>query len=386
MRRRDFILSSLALASTPAWAQDAPVSIGFLAPLSGPYKSLGQQMVHAAQMAATEQKVTLCVEDTAGEPEGALDAVNRLLAKKVAVAVGPVGVRESVTAAGWTVRQGLPLISLCSDPTVLANPLTIRWRLSPAEQGAQLAGLVEGKTVAILAPDSDFGRGAAEGFRVAWTAAGREVAREAYYPEEKPDFRRALDEVTRTRRRIGVGETHQGKKADKLGYVSTGLSRLVDFDCLFIPDFHQRVSRILGFLPLVGIQNGEGGKGVAVQLLGLGGWRGRSMELTGAQAAGAIILDTYGGVDDGGRAEEFERAYESVAGHGATSFEAETFDAVWFAAEAARRQPDAPTAGMRALMPWTGVAGTMLRGKDGSLTRQGRLFRFDVDGRVVPVG
>lgn len=41
--------------------------------------------------------------------------------------------------------------------------------------------------------------------------------------------------------------------------------------------------------------------------------------------------------------------------------------------------------GARAMMPWDGVAGTMKRAKEGGIVRQGRLYRFDVDGRVVPL-
>lgn len=386
MKRREFIiLGSLSLVAAPLWAAEQTPRVGFLAPLTGDYKALGRQMVDAAQMAAAEQNVVLLVEDTLGEPEGALKAVDRLLAQKAQIAVGPVGVRESVTAAGWTSRNGLPLISLCSDPRVVSGPLISRWRLSPFEQAQQLVGMVKGARAAVLSPESEYGRAATDGFVTAWKAAGREVACVAHYSDEKPDFRRALDELTGKRKFVGIGKTHDTKKADKFGYITTGKRRQIDFDILFIPDFHARVSRILGYLSTVGIQDGDGGDGVAVQLLGLAGWRGKTMELTGAKAAGALILDTYGGVDDGGRAEEFDRAFEAATSRRVTSFEAEVFDAVYLASVAARKRPDAAQLALRSLIPWTGVAGEVGRRPDGSMQRIGRLYRFDIDGRVVPV-
>jgi ABC-type branched-subunit amino acid transport system substrate-binding protein len=387
MRRREFIvLGSLSLVATPSWAVEPTPLVGFLAPLTGPYRALGRQMVDAAQMAATEQNAILLVEDTLGEPEGALKAVDRLLERKAQIAVGPVGVRESVTAAGWTSRNALPLISLCSDPSLVSGPLVSRWRLSPFEQAQQLASLVGGQRAAILSPENEYGRGATEGFIGAWKSAGREVACTAFYSDEKPDFRRALDELTGTRKFIGVGKSIADKKADKFGYVTTGQPRRVDFDVLFIPDFHTRVSRILGYLSTVGIQDGDGGAGLAVQLLGLGGWRGKAMELTGAKASGALILDTFGGVDDGGRAEEFDRAFEAATSRRVTSFEAEVFDAVYLAAAAVRKRPEAVHLALRSMIPWTGVAGQVGKAADGSMKRVGRLYRFDIDGHVVPVG
>ncbi len=386
MKRREFIiLGSLSLASTSLWAAETTPLVGFLAPLTGEYRALGRQMVDAAQMAATEQNAMLLVEDTLGEPEGALKAVDRLIARKAQIAVGPVGVRESVTAAGWTSRNALPLISLCSDPSVVSAPLVSRWRLSPFEQAQQLVGLVGGTRAAVLAPDSEYGRAATDGFVTTWKSAGREVSQVAFYSEEKPDFRRALDEITGTRKFLGVGKSLDEKKADKFGYITTGKRRQIDFDVLFIPDFHTRVSRILGYLSTVGIQDGDGGSGVAVQLMGLGGWRGKTMELTGGKASGALILDTYGGVDDGGRAEEFDRAFEAATSRQVTSFEAEVFDAVYLASAAARLRPAAAHIALRSLIPWTGVAGEVGRRPDGSMRRIGRLYRFDVDGRVVPV-
>lgn len=393
MRRREFMASLattavyLGLNPGTVWSADAVrPKIGILAPLSGTYRSLGRTVVDAARLAAQEQAVELLVEDTKAEPEEALKAVTRLVEARVHIAIGPVGVRESVTAAGWALRKNLPLIALCSDPSLHAGPLTLRWRLSPDDQARQLAAMLPGQRAAILYPDTDYGRGAALGFQEAWTTGKkpRELVRLSAYPDEKPDLRRALDALTGTREFIGPGNEKSNKKADKLGYITTGQPRRVDFDTLFIPDFHQRVTRILAYLPTVGIQNGEGGNGVAVQLAGLAGWRGKSMELTGAQAAGTLILDTYAGIDDGGRAEEFDRAFEAATGRLATSFEAEVFDAVWLAANAVRANPAAPLTALNNSLPFTGVAGEIQRTAEG-IQRQGRLFRFDVDGRVIPL-
>lgn len=395
MRRRMFLAGMLGTLPSLALAQKAPVRVAVFAPLTGEFGPLGQTVLDAAQISAREVGLSIIPFDTSATPEGAIAAVTAAAKDATILAgLGPLGIHESVAASATAQRLGLPMLSLCPDPVVERGGSVWRWRTSPAEQATLLVREILRQKVepeaapwtraAILYPRSSYGRDATAGFVRAWQQAGREVVRVSSYPEEKPDLRRALEALVGSRH--WVGAENKALKPDKFGYVTTGQRAQVDFDVLFIPDFHTRVSRILGFLPLVKIQNGEGGTGRAVQLLGLGGWRGETMALTGSRSAGALVLDSYGGADQGGRAEEFERLFESHAQRLPTSLEAEVFDAVWWlfkvGSRATRRQDFfRAAAGISAIEGASGAT----RVEGGRLVRSMTLFRMDVDGRIVPI-
>lgn len=395
MHRRTFLAGMLGTWPCIAMAQKAPLRLALFAPLTGEFGPLGQTVLDAARIGARESSVSIIPFDTLATPEGAIAAI-RAAAEDTSIlaGIGPLGIGESVAASATARRLGLPLISLCPDPVVERGGGVWRWRSSPAEHAEILVHEILRKGVesaeapwnraAILYPRSNYGRDATAGFVRAWQRKGREVVRVSSYPEEKPDLRRALEALVGTRHWVGTDQ--RILKPDKFGYISTGQRPRVDFDILFIPDFHNRISRLLGFLPLVKIQNGEGGTGRAVQLLGLGGWRGETMALTGARSAGAIVLDSYGGADQGGRAEEFERLFESHAERLPTSLEAEVFDAVWWVSQVGARAKSRvdffQAAG--ALGPVAGASGET-RVDGGRLLRSMTLFRMDVDGRIVPI-
>lgn len=386
--RREFVGGAIAFGLTPRATALAPrVRIGLLAPLSGEFSPLGQAIREAAELGAEEGGVILEIMDTEANPLKAAECVKKLAGLSVVACLGPIGVSESMAAAAHARRLGLPMVSLCPDPRVEESfgPKAVwRWRTSPEEDAAELVSKLDvelrGKRAAILAPKSDYGRSAARGFLRAWPDGN--VTRYATYPLEKPNFRRALEELVGARR--WVGRERKDLRPDRDGYVTTGLRRQIDFDVLFIPDHHVNVSRILGFLPLVGIQNGDGGKGAAVQLLGLGGWRGETMALTGAKAAGAIILDSYGGSSQGGRAEELERLFDARYGRFPTSLEAEVFDAVWWLSKVGRSGRAKFALEASALGEITGASGAT-RFVEGRIERESALFRMDIEGQVSPL-
>jgi len=393
MHRRAFLIGvgGTLILSPAASSQGLTLHLGLLAPLSGEFTPLGETIREAAELGARESNVHLHVFDTRATPEGAREAVLAIHAdSRINAALGPIGVAESMSAGATARRLNLPMISFCPDPlveTVQGGGVLLRWRHSPMEQAeslvAELATLKQPwETAGILYPQTPYGRDATRGFIRAWQGLGKKVSRIASYPIEKPDLRRALESLVGSRHY--VGRKIDGLNVDRAGYISTGKRGVVDFDVLFMPDFHDRISRILGFLPLVGIQNGDGGKGRAVQLLGLGGWRGETMALSGAKGAGALIVDSFGGSAQGGRAEEFERLFEGELGRTPTTLEAEVFDAVWWTSRVAREGRQGLLGAAAKLGKVRGVSGeAQLLG--GKLTRSMTLFRMDVEGRVVPV-
>ena len=387
-------------------------------PLSGEYASVGKAVLASAQVAVEEGGGRLVARDTLGTPAGAIAAVSELAADPSVLAVlGPVGRRESLAAARAAHRVGLPLFSLAGDPAI--NPgsgWVFRVNQSPSEQASGLARAVrqefdEAKRVAILFPESLYGREAALGFGAQFAALGGQVTALASYPNDMTDFRKPLDELVGKRLKVGNRARVGKKRADRDGYVSIRRRGVVDFDLLFIPDSHVNISRVLAFLPGAGLQNGDGGEGEAVQLLGLSAWQGSSMRLSGALAAGAIYTDIFAVEADGGKAQEFELLFEEKTGRRPVNLDAVVFDATWMLAKILQEiqgdssnrradpkdeEPDSQVLRGRLLrsLPraaqpgahdtFYGVTGELSFGPQGAPIRPTRLYQFDIGGSVAP--
>lgn len=391
----------LALVGPAQAAEPTATAIGVAVPTSGEFGPLGKQIVEAARLAAAETGVRIVVADTEGDPVKAVEAVATLASDPTVLAiVGPVGIRESQAAAQAAQRQGIPLFTLSTNEAVnQSGGWVFRVRASPAEQAAAMADVafdrLEAKTAAILYPKLPYGDEAARAFAERFLARGGRVTAVANYPEDTTNFEDVLDVVVAKKVYLGKKGTVDRWRTDASGFARLGSKPRVDFQVLFIPDFHHRVARLLPFLPVAGMQNGDGGDGVAVQLLGLSGWQGKAMELAGGVAAGALYVDTFAGETAGGRPEEFSRAFAAATGRQPVDVEAETFDVVWLLGSlsaAARNASAGQTAAARAELirqlprkkTWTGVSGALRFGRTGEPIRVLGVYRFDSDGSVAP--
>ena len=397
------VLISCSFAGTYSEAQSPATrpAIGLAVPTSGEYAPLGKQLADAAALAAAEVGVTLVVADTEGTPARAVAAVTELASRQDVVAiVGPVGQRESKAAASAAQRLAVPLFSLSNAATVNeAGSWIFRVRSSPQEQARALASRarkdLKSERAAILYPRTSYGEAAAKAFAEQYLRDGGKLAAVANYPDDMTDFTEVLDVLVAKKAYVGkrfrVESAQKKYRANASGFAHLSRNPTVDFDVLFIPDIHTRVSRILPFLPVAGIQNGNGGEGVAVQMLGLAAWEGKSMELTGGTAAGALYLDTFAGVASGGRAEEFVRTFEQRFQRQPVDIEAEAFDIIWLLGSIARRmgsRDDARPELIRRLprrKAWRGVAAGLTFGRSGEPAREFQMLRFDADGFAAPL-
>lgn len=393
------VAALLAVSATHGAAQQpspAVVAIGFAVPTSGEYGPIGKQLVEAAQLAARETGVRIIVADTRGEPAEAVKAVQTLAAEKSVVAiVGPLGQRESQAAAAAAQRERIPMFTLTTGGSVNRGGESVfRVRASVDEQARAMAKISRGtlhhKRAAILYPQSGYGEEAALAFADEFLRAGGAVTSVANYREDTTDFTNVISVLTGERVYLGKGGTVDRWKTDASGFARLRNKAVIDFDVLFIPDHASRVARLLPFLPVAGIQNGEGGDGAAVQLLGLAAWQGKAMELAGGAAAGALYLDTFAGESAGGRQEEFGRAFSEATGRTPVDVEAETFDIVWLLGTLAVRasQTEDPRRALVRALPrrdaWTGVAGELRFDGQGAPVRTFGVYRFDADGLVAP--
>ncbi|MFW6057807.1 MAG: ABC transporter substrate-binding protein, partial [Persicimonas sp.] len=354
-----------------------------------------------------ESGARIVSRDTEGTPQGAAKAVRELAADDSVVAIlGPIGRRESRPAAQIAQRAGVPMMTLASSDSVnRVGGWVFRLRQTPAEQAEALAEAVrehlsDKKRAAVLFPESNYGREAALAFARRFRDLDGRITAVASYEEDTTDFRKALDVLVGKRVLVDPRARIGTKRADRDGYYTIRSQPTVDFDLLFVPDFHVRVARLLRFFPDAGIQTGAGGEGTAVQMLGLSGWQGSSMKLTGAHAAGALYSDIFVGEGDGGRAEDFARVFEGETGRRPVDLDAQVFDAAWLMGQILQKivekQRSSDQRGsaeeLRSFfiqkLPskpnFTGVSGRFGFGPRGEPLRPLRLYEFDIDGEVSP--
>ena len=158
------------------------VKIGLLLPLTGPggATSLGPALRNAVELAALTSgasDVTFLVKDDASTAQGAQLAAQAALAEGAELLIGPV-FAGSVRAAGAVARAAnRPLIGFSSDATAAAPGVYLLSLLieSYVERVVAFAAARGLKSLAALAPDSDFGAVAMAALRTSAAAHGLRV-------------------------------------------------------------------------------------------------------------------------------------------------------------------------------------------------------------------
>lgn len=234
-----------ALLAWPAAAQtNAPIRIGLSTALSGPAAYTGQQDRWGAEMAVKEinaaggvlgRPLQLEVQDNACNPAQAAQSAQRLIADNVTVLMG--GLCSSATLAIMPIakRQGLPFLVPISSAGAITDQSGVggnEWTFRTAQPDPGLARALvnflikngKTKTIAIVAEDSDYGRGAAATFEKAAVAAGMSIISTDYTPLGTPDFTSTLTRL-RSQRPDAVAVYVQGADTANLlrQYAASGL-------------------------------------------------------------------------------------------------------------------------------------------------------------------
>ncbi len=204
-------VATVALAAAlPAAAQQKPLKLGALVPLTGSLQSYGETSLKGIQLAAEEinkaggvlgQPMEVVVGDDQTSPQVAVDAAQKLVsvngvsAIAGALASGPtIAVAKSVTSA-----NGIPQISGSStspEITGLADKdMLFRTTPSDAFQGVALAEVVKAKgykSVAVVFVNNDYGQGLNEAFKQSFEKMGGKVSQSVAFEEKQPSFRGEL--------------------------------------------------------------------------------------------------------------------------------------------------------------------------------------------------
>jgi ABC-type branched-subunit amino acid transport system substrate-binding protein len=391
------------LAAQPAPRHSSAGQVGILLPLSGDYAHVGEQLLDALTLALDDQPgATWTVVDSAGDPLVAAARVAELAANPAVIAVvGPVGAAESRAAAEAAAQRRLPLLTLTSVEGIEElGPTIFRLRTSVEQQARRIARIALDELrldrLAVLYPDDDFGTRAMRAFVDEVVTSGARVTALESYPsardgESESGFvdHRAVDDavellIQRRRRRL-TGRPFERTPRTRPSRRTRRPS--VDFEGLFIPDFHPQVGVLVHFLAFY-----EVGLGDRVQLLGLSSWAGPGLRLGAPLVAGALFVQVFHRHFYDDTVAQLVARYDTAYERAPSEAEAQAYDGLTFLLEVLAELPASDAAAARALLPRalieaaerSGLCGPMSFSATGAVVRPLTLFGADEDGYIGP--
>jgi len=209
------LLAFAASLGTPlgAPAQSAPIKIGFLAPLTGPFAQIGKDMVNGNQLYLTEiggqvagRKIEVLVEDDEGNPATALNKSRKLVDQdKVAIVTGGMLANVGYALQPYIDGQKIP----ATFPVIAADDLTqrkpakwiVRTGWSTSQPMHPFADWVLKNTkyrkVAAIGMDYAFGYEIIGGFQQVFEEGGGQIVQRIWAPLNTNDFAPFLAQIRR---------------------------------------------------------------------------------------------------------------------------------------------------------------------------------------------
>lgn len=388
------LLSLFVLVPTIAEAQSLPGSgpaqIAILLPLTGDYGYLGEQMLDAIQISLADNGgVSWTVFDTEGDPDVARARVEEIADNPANIGIiGPIGVQETRAAAEVASERRIPLLSLTSDAELEGmGPYVFRLRVSVGDQARHIASVALDDLMltrfAVLYPDDTFGQAATRAFVDEVTSRGGQVtAIESYEPDET-NFNDSVELLVNQRIRRLYGSAFDSPPTSRTRRLSSVSS--IDFQAVFIPDFHQRVGLLVHFLafwdvPLDG----------RVQLLGISSWSGSGLQLGGELVDGALFSQVFHDTLYASRVTDFVQRFQEEFERSPTEAEAQAYDAVTLLIEVidsiARHDLNRLVLreSLQSSAPVEGLVGPVQLDTSGGVVRELLVFSTDGEGYVGP--
>ena len=218
---RSWIAAGLAagmLGALPAMAQ--PIVIGVSTAQTGPAAVAAEWELWGVNLAVEEinaaggvlgRKLEILVMDNKCNPSEAVNVANKLVEAKVVAIEGSHCSSAHLASMKIIQDAKIPMITgIASNPQITTlsgkggNDYAFRISASDAGMmqalGIYLADKKPFKTVAIVAEDSDFGRGGADAFKsIVVPKAGLEVVSTDIHPQNAPDFTSILTRLQQRR-------------------------------------------------------------------------------------------------------------------------------------------------------------------------------------------
>lgn len=174
----------------------AALKVGLLLPLSGKWTKTGEHLRRATKKAVADYPnipIQLLIADSGDSAESSRLATTDLVAQEVDVVVGPVFRASVLPAIEVVTAHNIPIITLNPQrdtdqpiPGVFSNAF------QPEQEAKIMArhAVLEKRypRIAILAPESEYGRGVAKTFSDEVQALGGSVVRMAFFAPDATDF------------------------------------------------------------------------------------------------------------------------------------------------------------------------------------------------------
>lgn len=199
--------AAMVASASAVQADDAPLKIGALMPMTGDLQAYGETSRNGIELAAKEineaggvlgEDLEIELADTQTKPQPGIDAAKKLVSVEgVSAIVGALSsgvtipVAESVTS-----KEGIPQISGASTSPVITDldddDFMFRTVPSDAFQGRALAEVVaeDGmKKVSVLYVNNDYGEGLAESFKAAFEEHGGTVEKSDAFEQGSSSYR-----------------------------------------------------------------------------------------------------------------------------------------------------------------------------------------------------
>jgi branched-chain amino acid transport system substrate-binding protein len=208
-----FVVRSVAMAASAmaalavggaAWAQGAPIKIGLLATLEGPFAAGGADGMRGAELALIQRggmvagrKVEIIKGSSNANPDVAVNATRKLVEQdKVDIMVGPLSGSEGIAVKNYSKTQpGVTFINGGSgaQATTLVDPSPNFFRFN-TEGGQWMVGLGKAaldkgyKRVMVIAEDYAFPYSQVQGFMAEFCRLGGKVPVKAWVPLGGKDY------------------------------------------------------------------------------------------------------------------------------------------------------------------------------------------------------
>jgi len=202
----------LVAAASSALAQ-APVKVGFLAPLVGPFAQIGKDMVAGTEMYLDEiqytaggRKIQLIVEDIAGNPQTALTRARKLLEQdSVHLLTGGLLSSTAYALQPYVDAQKIPTTYPVAAPDDITQRKPAKWIVRTGWATSQpmhpfgewVAKNLKYKRIAIIALDYSFGWETVGGFQQTFEDNGGQIVQKLWVPLNTNDFAPYLARIRR---------------------------------------------------------------------------------------------------------------------------------------------------------------------------------------------
>lgn len=207
----------LTLASAVSYAQDDTIKLGFAGPLTGQNANLGKDVELGAEMAVDDinvnppiidghkAKISLQVEDDAGDPRQATQVAQKLVDSGVKGVVGHFNSGATIPASKIYYDAHIPQITQSStNPKYTQQGFDTAFRLvaNDSQLGSVLGKYavqkLNVKTFAVIDDRTAYGQGIADQFLASATAAGAKLTSRQFTTDKATDFRGVLTAVKGT--------------------------------------------------------------------------------------------------------------------------------------------------------------------------------------------